>query len=118
MSSSPCFAIGIIQVDRWNDEIEAYVREVGGTAQAHSGRFRAHGGRKHALEGAISGDLIIIEFPSLEAAQAWYASPAYQAILPLRLRHSHGTVLLLEGVPDGYRPEQLLAKLDADRPGS
>ena len=29
--------------------------------------------------------LLIIEFPTLEAARAWYASPEYQALLPLRL---------------------------------
>jgi uncharacterized protein (DUF1330 family) len=110
MSTAPCFAIGLLTVDRWNEEIATYVREVGGTAHAFGGRFRAHGGRKHMLEGEIAEDVIIIEFPSVEAARSWYASPAYQAILPLRTRHAHGTVLLLEGVPEGYRPEQLLAK--------
>ena len=29
--------------------------------------------------------LLIIEFPTLAAARAWYASPEYQALLPLRL---------------------------------
>jgi uncharacterized protein (DUF1330 family) len=29
--------------------------------------------------------LLIIEFPTLAAARAWYESPEYQALLPLRL---------------------------------
>ena len=29
--------------------------------------------------------LLIIEFPTLSAAKAWYQSPEYQALLPLRL---------------------------------
>jgi uncharacterized protein (DUF1330 family) len=29
--------------------------------------------------------LLIIEFPTLDAARAWYKSPEYQALLPLRL---------------------------------
>ena len=29
--------------------------------------------------------LLIIEFPTLAAARAWYESPDYQALLPLRL---------------------------------
>ncbi len=29
--------------------------------------------------------LLIIEFPTLEAARAWYESPEYQALLPIRL---------------------------------
>lgn len=30
--------------------------------------------------------LLIVEFPTFEAAQSWYDSPEYQALLPIRLR--------------------------------
>ena len=36
-------------------------------------------------------------FDSPEQAQAWYDSPAYQAILPLRLRNATTRVLLAAG---------------------
>ncbi len=42
---------------------------------------------------------IIIEFPSREAFRAWYDSPEYQAVLPLRLRAAPGNACLVEGVP-------------------
>ncbi len=29
--------------------------------------------------------LLIVEFPTLEAARAWYESPEYQTLLPIRL---------------------------------
>jgi uncharacterized protein (DUF1330 family) len=40
--------------------------------------------------------LLIIEFPTLAAANAWYESPEYQALLPLRLnaRGPNNTVIV------------------------
>jgi uncharacterized protein (DUF1330 family) len=31
-------------------------------------------------------DIVVIRFPSLDAARGWHASPAYQALVPLRSR--------------------------------
>jgi len=53
----------------------------------------------------------VIGFPDLDAARAWYDSPAYQEILPLRTRNSDGVTLLVDGVPEGYRAASYAAKL-------
>ena len=53
-------------------------------------------------EGEWPGTLVIIRFPSIEDARAWYDSPAYQEILHLRTDHIAGDTLLVEGVPDDY----------------
>lgn len=45
---------------------------------------------------------MIIGFPGMEQARAWYDSPAYQELLPLRTDHIAGDVLLVEGVAPGY----------------
>jgi uncharacterized protein (DUF1330 family) len=37
----------------------------------------------------------VIEFASVEQARAWYDSPEYQAILPIRLRHSTAAFLAI-----------------------
>jgi uncharacterized protein (DUF1330 family) len=55
----------------------------------------------------------VIAFPGLDAARAWYDSPAYQEILPLRTRNADGVALLVDGVPDGYRAADLAAKVTA-----
>jgi uncharacterized protein (DUF1330 family) len=39
----------------------------------------------------------------VERAHAWYDSPAYQEILPLRTENSEGATILVEGVEEGYR---------------
>lgn len=45
---------------------------------AHGGKYLARGGRVISLEGKPARRVVILEFPSVEAAQAAYASPAYK----------------------------------------
>jgi uncharacterized protein (DUF1330 family) len=40
---------------------------------------------------------VVIEFPSREAAEAWYHSPEYQAILPHRKANSEGHIAIVDG---------------------
>jgi uncharacterized protein (DUF1330 family) len=63
------------------------------------------------MEGPWEGDLVVIAFPDIAAAHGWYASPAYQAILPLRTRNSRSAAIIVEGVSDGYKATDFLAKL-------
>jgi uncharacterized protein (DUF1330 family) len=70
---------------------------------SRSGGFIIHGATPEVLEDAFPGVLVVIEFPDREAANAWYASPAYQAILPLRREHSDGTAFIVDGVKPGHR---------------
>ena len=69
-------------------DIVAYLERIDGTLAPFDGRFVIHGGPVEPLEGTWSGALIMIAFPDRERARAWHASPAYQAILPLRTRNS------------------------------
>jgi uncharacterized protein (DUF1330 family) len=49
--------------------------------RAHGGAFLARGGRHVQLEGADRARNVVARFPSLEAAEACYRSPAYQSAL-------------------------------------
>jgi len=40
----------------------------------------------------------VIEFPDRAAAEGWYHSPAYQAIVHLRRDNSDGSIFLIDGV--------------------
>ena len=43
--------------------------------------------------------LLIIEFPNLASARAWYESPEYQALLPLRLNaRGPDNMVIVDGV--------------------
>ena len=45
----------------------------------HGGRFVVRGGESEVIEGDWAGRIVVLEFDSLEAAQAWYHSDDYQA---------------------------------------
>jgi uncharacterized protein (DUF1330 family) len=94
-------AYAVVQETIHDEEtFAAYRKEVLPTIAAHGGVFLARGGAFTLLEGeAPFARLVIIEFPSRAAAEAWYKSPEYQKILPLRLRSSSGNFILIDGVP-------------------
>ena len=44
-------------------------------------------------------DIVVIRFPSKEAINSWHASPAYQALLPLRQQAAEMLLLAYETPP-------------------
>ncbi len=68
------------------------------------GRYLVRGGVADAIEGAApEGRIVVIEFASVAAARAFYASPDYQAIASLRKKAAQSRVLIIEGVPTPAR---------------
>lgn len=104
------YAVGHLRTVDLNAEVGEYMRRIDATLGPFGGRFAVHGVFPEVLEGEWPGFLVVIAFPDLDAARAWYDSPAYQEILPLRTRNCDGVVLLVDGVPEGYRA--------ADHPGA
>jgi hypothetical protein len=45
---------------------------------------------------------VLIEFPTRASATAWYNSPEYQAILPLRTRNAISDLILIDQLPEGF----------------
>jgi uncharacterized protein (DUF1330 family) len=99
----PAYVLGHLRKLTINAQIIDYLQRIDATLEPFAGRFLAHGGETQVLEGNWRGRVVIIEFPDLERAKAWYDSPAYQALIPLRTAHSEGESFLVAGVPDGYR---------------
>ena len=65
----------------------------------HGGRFLARGGAVEVVEGAAYKQrIIIIEFPSMAAARAWYASSRYAPALAHRARAFDRRLTFIEGV--------------------
>ncbi len=105
------YAIAHLRDVDLNEEIVDYIRRIDETLTPFGGRFLVHGVTPEVLESPWEGDLVIIAFPDRAAARAWYDSPAYQAILPLRTRNSRSAAFIVEAVPEGYRAMDFLAKL-------
>ena len=69
------------------------------TITAYGGRFLARGGTVDTLEGPWHPKrLVIVEFPSVERAKAWWASSEYAEAKALRQATSHGSLVVIEGV--------------------
>jgi uncharacterized protein (DUF1330 family) len=79
-------------------EFEKYRERVGAVSASFGGRYVVRRAEPEVLDGDWPPKrLVIIEFDSPARVRAFYDSPAYQAILPHRLRSTKGHVLLLTG---------------------
>ena len=66
----------------------------------HGGRFLVRGGASERLEGqgGLPSAIVVLEFPSMAAAKAWYNDPAYAPMIKLRQTGSDLDFVLVEGV--------------------
>ncbi len=55
-------------------------------------------GAIEGLEGIAPDGVIMLKFPTLEDAKAWYNSPAYQAALPYRVNSADYRAFIVEGL--------------------
>jgi uncharacterized protein (DUF1330 family) len=63
------------------------------------GRFMSRGGKVEVLEGTWEPKrLVLLEFPSVEAARRWHASEDYAPAKALRQATSTGDLVVIEGV--------------------
>jgi uncharacterized protein (DUF1330 family) len=94
----PAYVIANVRIEE-PVRYEDYKRMVPGTLAAFGGRFIARGGKVDVLEGDWRPErLVILEFPSVERARAWWNSPEYAEARSLRQATSTGTLLILEGL--------------------
>ncbi|CAM3562888.1 DUF1330 domain-containing protein [Occultella aeris] len=107
------YAIAQLEDVEVGPEILEYMSRIESTFAPFGGEWLVHGTLPQVLEGHVPGNIVIIAFPSPDAAHRWYASPAYQEIVELRVAHSRSTLAVLTGVKPGYRAEATVAALRA-----
>ncbi len=92
-----CYLIGHVTVTN-PEGYAAYAAQMPGTLQPFGARYVVRGGTSTQLEGEPVGSrTVVIEFPSRQAAEGWYASEAYQAILPIRQANSSANLAFVDG---------------------
>ena len=78
---------------------EPYRQPTAESVKQYGGRFLVRGGPYEVLEGDWRPPrLVVIEFPSIEAAKRWYNSEEYRKVMPIRLKHAVSKMLLVDGV--------------------
>ncbi len=84
------------------DEAEygKYVALAGPAITSHGGRFLARGGRYKQIEGREYPRNIVVRFDSIEAAEACYASDAYQEALRFAEGASERQMVFVETLDD------------------
>ena len=93
------FVISRVNAKRWG-----WLKEYGAATKAlierHGGRYLAQGGKAAALEGdsPLPAALVVIEFPDMNSAMAWYEDPDYQPLKALRRENADVELALVEGL--------------------
>ncbi|WP_288381911.1 DUF1330 domain-containing protein [uncultured Massilia sp.] len=103
------YAVGLLKDINMGPDIVQYLKRIDATLAPYRGRFLLHGEKPEVLEGSLEQDVVVIEFPDLDHARAWYRSPAYHDILPLRTRNATSTVFLVDGLPADHLATDILA---------
>jgi uncharacterized protein (DUF1330 family) len=94
----PAYVIADVR-DAWNaDALQEYRRRNTEAVANYGGRFSVRGGAVELLEGTWDTErIVVIEFPDMNAARAWWSSEEYEAIKPLRRGASETNIILVEG---------------------
>lgn len=91
------------------NDFEAYNREYAPLAfplvEKHGGQPLVMTENVHPLEGTLpEGRLVIVEFPSLENAKAFYADPDYQPLIKVRQQYSDSEAVIFD---KGFDPSAM-----------
>lgn len=83
----PAYAIAHLREAALVPEIVKYVERIGATFEPHGGRFLVHAAQHEVKEGSWPGNVVVIGFPGIAEARAWWDSPRTRRSRPC----AHGT---------------------------
>jgi uncharacterized protein (DUF1330 family) len=88
-----------VEIDVINpDAYEDYKAAAAALVEAAGGRYVVRGGKVESREGAPpAGRVVILEYPSFDAARAFLESPEYGAIIHLRTDNTVSRLMIVEG---------------------
>lgn len=94
----PAYAIFIKEKTIDPHELTIYNSKAGPSLDGHPAKVLSAYGGHVALEGPDHEGVVIVEFPTLEAAKAWYESPAYREAREYRFRGAQYRAMIVEGL--------------------
>jgi uncharacterized protein (DUF1330 family) len=80
------------------DAVAEYAKLAGPAISGAGGRFLARGNAAKVYEAGILARIVVIEFPSVEAAVACHDGPAYQAALKVFNKAAERDFRIVEGL--------------------
>jgi uncharacterized protein (DUF1330 family) len=79
-------------------ELETYRKMAPATLAGHPVSVRFSYGHHEVVEGPETEGIVILEFPTIEAAKAWYDSPAYREAREHRFKGAEYRAGIVQGV--------------------
>jgi uncharacterized protein (DUF1330 family) len=95
-SKLPAFYIAEFEVSD-PEGLKPYSARIASTLEPFGGRFIVRASKIALLEGQAPKGLVVIAFESMEKAEAWYDSPTYQEIKPIRHKAANSRTFIVEG---------------------
>jgi len=93
----PAYVIADVTVTD-STTMEEYRKQVPATIAKYGGRFLVRGGAHQALEGDWKPNrLVVLEFPTMDAARRWYDSEEYRGPKALRFKAGRTNLVMVEG---------------------
>lgn len=80
-------------------ELAIYQQKVGATLNGFDVKMLAAYGNQEILEGEPVEGVVILEFPTMEAAKSWYESPEYREAREHRFHGAKYRCVLVQGIP-------------------
>jgi uncharacterized protein (DUF1330 family) len=97
------YYVGNVQEVKDAVAYQDYAAKVQDTINPFGGRFIVRRAEPVILDASKKppGYIVVIEFPSMRNLRAWWDSPVYTGIRPIRERLTTGQNYAVEGVPPG-----------------
>ncbi len=95
----PAYAIGRLQM-RDPSWVEEYGPKTAALVEKYGGKYLVRGGAMETLEGdgTLPSLMVVLEFPSMEQARAWYNDADYAPLITLRQGGSDLDFVLVDGL--------------------
>jgi uncharacterized protein (DUF1330 family) len=98
VTTPPGYLIGEVEITD-PARLEKYGEKLAETLAPFNHHFVVRSSKIQVLEGDVpKSRIVVIAFDSVEKARAWYDSPAYAAIKPIRQRAAKSRIFIVEGL--------------------
>ena len=94
----PAYVIFIKNSTRDAEALKVYGQKAGAARGEHKITPLAFYGPLEVLEGDSAEGVVLLQFPDMAQAKAWYQSPAYQDAMQHRLQGADYRVIFAEGL--------------------
>lgn len=92
------YCIFIKEKTRNTAALATYSGLAGETLSGHPVKVLAAYGNQETMEGPASEGVVLVEFPTMADAKAWYNGPGYSAAREHRFKGADYRVIFVEGV--------------------